>query len=320
MAGVSIATVSNVINGTRPVRPETRQRVMAAIEKLKYMPDNSARHFKTGKKSTIGFIVPDICNTFFPTLVEAVEEILGCNHYDLIVANTHENVQREAEHLQRLSSGIVDALIVASCFESYADLSTCIPAGFPVVLIDRLPINSQCDTVRADSYEAILESIEYLIAHGHKKIGMLAWQENLSTTKERVAAYRHAAKMYSFPPVIRYVGIDSGVACAAEELMEEHCTALLIGNSKLYVELMRLESAVNYHPAVVSFSDTPEYEHLFRGVPIIKQPTQKIGHLAGRMILERLQYPKSRTRREEMCCLVFFSTPRGIYNVNSCVF
>ena len=65
MAGVSIATVSNVINETRPVRPETQQRVMAAIEALQYIPDSTARHFKAGRKSSIGFIVPDIRNAFF---------------------------------------------------------------------------------------------------------------------------------------------------------------------------------------------------------------------------------------------------------------
>lgn len=307
-AGVSIATVSNVINGTRPVRPETRQRVMEAVEALKYLPDNSARHFKSGRRSTIGFIVPDICNTFFPTLVEAVEEILECNSYDLIVANTHENVKREGERLQRLSSGIVDALIIASSFESYPDLASYIPAGFPVVLIDRLPSHSQCDTVRADSRDAILQSIDFLVAQGHRKIGMLAWQENLSTTRERVAAYRQAAKACDFPPTIRYVGIDSEVAYVAEELRAEGCTALLIGNSKLYVQLIEFMDAIEYHPEVVSFCDSPEYEHIFHGIPIIKQPTKKIGNLAGRMILERLQYPRAHIKKNLVQCI--FQRPR----------
>lgn len=303
MAGVSIATVSNVINETRPVRPETQQRVMAAIEALQYIPDSTARHFKAGRRSSIGFIVPDIRNAFFSTLINSIEEVLECSGYDLVIANTHESIERETERLLRLCSGTVDALIIASCFEYYAELISHIPANFPFVLIDRLPVNSQCDTIRADSYAAILESIDYLVAHGHKKIGMLAWQESLSTTRERVAAYRHAAAKYGFEELIRYVDIDSEVSYAAEYLIAESCTALLIGNSKLYIDLMGFLNTVEDRPAVVCFCDSPEYKHLFRGLPMIKQPTQEIGRLAGRMILDRLQFPDSRIKEAILHCV-----------------
>lgn len=296
LAGVSIATVSNVINDTRPVCPQTRQRVLDAITALQYVPDRTARHFKAGRKSAIGFIVPDIGNMFFSTLINAIEEVLGRNGYDLIIANTHENTAREAERLRQLCSGTVDALIIASSFECYNELLSCMPANFPAVLVDRIPYGTQCDTIRADSHDAILKSIDYLAECGHTRIGMLAWQEPLSTTRERVTAYRYAMAQHGLEPLVRFVGIDSNTAYMAESLLAENCTALLVSNSKLYIDLMGLLNNSSARPALVCFCDTPEFQCILHGLPIILQPSQEIGRLAGRMILERLQDPHARTR------------------------
>ena len=95
LAGVSTATVSHTINGTRYVSGETKDRVYRAIAELGYTPDASARSFRTGKKKTIGFIVPDISNKFFGTIIESAENYLSTKGYHLIIANTKENVERE---------------------------------------------------------------------------------------------------------------------------------------------------------------------------------------------------------------------------------
>ena len=107
-AGVSTATVSHVINETRFVSEETREKVLKSIEALGYSPNEVARIFKTGRKNLIGCIVPDIANSFFATIIEAAEAVLGQEGYRLIVANTKEDPKREREHLTSLTSGIVD--------------------------------------------------------------------------------------------------------------------------------------------------------------------------------------------------------------------
>ena len=91
LAGVSTATVSHTINSTRYVSGETKEKVYRAIAELGYTPDASARSFRTGKKKTIGFIVPDISNKFFATMIESVENYLSAHGYHLIIANTKEN-------------------------------------------------------------------------------------------------------------------------------------------------------------------------------------------------------------------------------------
>ena len=108
LAGVSTATVSHTINNTRYVSGETKEKVYKAIAELGYTPDASARSFRTGKKKTVGFIVPDISNKFFGTMIESVEDYLSAHGYHLIVANTKESKEREETSIRLLTAGLVD--------------------------------------------------------------------------------------------------------------------------------------------------------------------------------------------------------------------
>ena len=105
LAGVSTATVSHTINNTRYVSSETKEKVYQAIAELGYTPDASARSFRTGKKKTVGFIVPDISNKFFGTMIESVENYLSAHGYHLIIANTKEDADREETNIRLLTAG-----------------------------------------------------------------------------------------------------------------------------------------------------------------------------------------------------------------------
>ena len=138
-SGFSIATVSHVINGSRPVSAETAAKVNAAIAALGYVPDSSARSFKTGRHHLVGYIAPDIGNRFFSLILEELEDALALRGYNLLVINTRENGQRELDGFQVLTNGLTDGVICASTFQDYADLKPAIPKNFPLVMIDRLP-------------------------------------------------------------------------------------------------------------------------------------------------------------------------------------
>ena len=136
-AGVSTATVSHTLNGTRTVSEHSRELVMKAIRELGYTPNAFARSFRTGKKNIIGFVVPDISNQFFARLIEAVEESISAEGFHLIIANTRENKERERQHLRYLTSGVVDGILLASTMETYGEFSDFLPEQFPAVLVDR---------------------------------------------------------------------------------------------------------------------------------------------------------------------------------------
>lgn len=121
-AGVSIATVSNVINHTKPVSTDTQSRVLQAIADLNYHPDKTAQGFKTGRKYTIGLIVPNISSSFFASFIAHIESTLQERNYQVLIANTHEDPERETDSIRLLTSGMVDGLIIASSLTDYPQL------------------------------------------------------------------------------------------------------------------------------------------------------------------------------------------------------
>ena len=169
LAGVSTATVSHTINSTRYVSDETKEKVYQAIAQLGYTPDASARSFRTGKKKTIGFIVPDISNKFFSTMIESVENTLSQAGYRLIIANTKENADREENNIRLLSAGLVDGLLVASTMEDFQRFDSLIPAGFPVVLVDRVFEEKKYPSVCVSNFQPIYRSVCRLAGRGDRR-------------------------------------------------------------------------------------------------------------------------------------------------------
>ena len=194
LAGVSTATVSHTINSTRYVSGETKEKVYKAIAELGYTPDASARSFRTGKKKTIGFIVPDISNKFFATMIESVENYLSSHGYHLIIANTKENPEREENNVRLLAAGLVDGLLIASTMEDFSRFDALIPAGFPVVLVDRTFEVKRFPSVCVSNFQPIYRSVCRLSGKGAKRIGIVGGLPRLSSTQERISAYRQAVE------------------------------------------------------------------------------------------------------------------------------
>ena len=199
LAGVSTATVSHTINNTRYVSNETKEKVYRAIEELGYTPDASARSFRTGKKKIIGFIVPDIANKFFETMIESVEKYLSANGYQLIIANTRENMDREETNIRLLTAGLVDGLLVASTMDDFQRFDALIPAGFPVVLVDRIFETKKYSSVCVSNFQPIYRSVCRLAGKGDQRIGIIGGLPRLSSTQERISAYRQAVADCGLP-------------------------------------------------------------------------------------------------------------------------
>lgn len=192
LAGVSTATVSHTINSTRYVSSETKEKVYQAIAELGYTPDASARSFRTGKKKTVGFIVPDIANKFFATMIESEENCLSAHGYHLIIANTKEDMAREETNIRLLSAGLVDGLLIASTMDDFQRLDGLIPAGFPVVLVDRTFDVKKYSSVCVSNFRPIYRSVCRLAGKGARRIGIIGGLPRLSTTRERISAYQQA--------------------------------------------------------------------------------------------------------------------------------
>lgn len=303
-AGVSVATVSHVINGTRFVTDETQKKVVAAIEDLQYSPNILARKLKTGSRDTVGFIVPDIANGYFATLIEEVEAVLQARGFRLIVSNTRENVSRELDSVRMLSSGVVDGFVIASTVEDYQELAAVLPADFPVVLIDRAVANAPVDVVTTDNSGAIYEGVSALITRGHRKIGFMASVRHLSTTAERVLAYRAALADHGLDAdewLIRYLeSISDPVQPSAEALMDEGCTAIVASNNVLTSRLLAAFQAETWSDReieILGYRDPAHGVYPRSDVRWLEEPIGEMGRLAGKAIIRRMADPTAEPRR-----------------------
>lgn len=301
LAGVSTATVSHTINSTRYVSEETKARVYQAIRQLGYTPDASARSFRTGKKQTIGFIVPDISNKFFGTIIESAENHLSAQGYHLIIANTKENMEREETNLRLLTAGLVDGLLVASTMDSFARLESLLPAGFPVVLVDRTFGSQKYSSVSVSNFQPIYRSVCRLAGRGKRRIGIVGGLPRLSTTKERIAAYRAAMADCGLPQEEELVvcgdSMENSAPPCLDRLLERGCDAILVCQGLMASVTIAYLRGKNIRPRrdleLVSFVDydTRAYEFYYDQVDRIIQPVEELGKIAGEQILLRLEKP-----------------------------
>jgi LacI family transcriptional regulator len=301
LAGVSTATVSHTINNTRYVSSETKEKVYQAIAELGYTPDASARSFRTGKKKTVGFIVPDISNKFFGTLIEAVENHLSAHGYHLIIANTKENAEREETNVRLLTAGLVDGLLVASTMDDFARFDRVIPAGFPVVLVDRTFETKKYSSVCVSNFQPIYRSVCRLAGKGAKRVGIIGGLPRLSSTQERISAYEQAVADCGLPQedgLIRYGdSMENSVQSCLDELLAQSCDAIVVcqglmaSETVIYLQQKGIRLAEDID--LVSFVDYDStfYELYSHRMDCIVQPVEELGKAAGEQILQRVEDP-----------------------------
>ncbi len=301
LAGVSTATVSHTINNTRYVSNETKEKVYQAIAELGYTPDASARSFRTGKKKTIGFIVPDISNKFFGTMIESVENYLSAHGYHLIIANTKEDSGREETNIRLLTAGLVDGLLVASTMEDFDHFDELIPAGFPVVLVDRTFEAKKYSSICVSNFQPIYRSVCRLAGKGAKRVGIIGGLPRLSSTKERISAYQQAVAdcgLAQEETLIRYGdSMENSAQACLDELLEQDCDAIIVCQGLMASETIfylqekgiRLSQDID----LVSFVDYDSnfYQLYSDQMDCIVQPVEELGRAAGEQILKRIEKP-----------------------------
>jgi LacI family transcriptional regulator len=298
-ADVSVATVSHVINSTRFVTEETRLRVLASIQKLEYFPDQMGRIFKTGKKNLIGIIVPDISNPFWAFVIEEVENVLSARGSKLVIVNTKENESREIENIRLLASGIVDGLIIATTLSDFDLIKKLIPDNFPMVYIDRIIPNCPCDTIVTSDYNALYEGVERLILNGHQRIGYITGLMRLSTSQDRLSAYKAAMADYKLPIEDSFIQVGDSMAKSSllllQSLLEARCTALVVSNNVMANDVLfylnEREIKIGRDINLLGYSEDSRRDYNMRRMDLVVQPSAEIGRKAGKQILERIFNP-----------------------------
>ncbi|GAG62480.1 unnamed protein product [marine sediment metagenome] len=186
LAKVSPTTVSHVINETRFVMPETKRRVLEVMKKLKYQPNLLARSLATGKTNTIGLVISDIRNPFYPELVQGVEELAVKNDYNVFLCNTDYDVEKGLKSIGALVKRKIDGIIVASSQVDSSIINQLMDTDVNFVLVDWGKRNVGVDSLYFDYRVGIAEAIAHLVSLKHRKIYFISGPKTLKTAKIRI--------------------------------------------------------------------------------------------------------------------------------------
>ena len=244
LAGVSVTTVSVVINQTLPVSEERRKKVYAAMEALDYHPDAIARSLKTGRSRVIGIVVPDVTNAFYPEVVRGIEDAAQRLGYSVLLCDSNEDPVREQEHLKTLFSQRVDGILLGCCTDSTA-YATLHRRGVPIVFLDRLPPVAIESSISTDNEQAAIMATQYLLALGHTRIALLAGHIGLTPHRDRMEGFRKAMQEASLPIRDEYlvtgqIQIPDGFeACRDLLRLPVPPTAIMVSNNKLLLGVLQ---------------------------------------------------------------------------------
>ncbi|MFV0136651.1 LacI family DNA-binding transcriptional regulator [Streptomyces sp. HMX87] len=326
-AGVSVATVSHVLNGTRPVLPHTRQAVLDAVEKLGYTPNTLARSLVTARTRSIGLAVSAISNPYFTEILQGVEAATLQQGYGLLIADPHDDPGHERTVVQLLHERRVDGLIVAPSADPRDLVAYLGRHRVPAVFLDRvvdLPEDSggpRFDQVCADSAEPTTRLVTHLSGLGHRRIALVAGRPGLSTTRERITGYRHGLAAAGLPYDERLlVHGDSeaaGGSRATEALLSLAVppTALVTANNAMTIGALRAlrdrRLSVPGDIALCCFDDFAWADLFEPRLTAIAQPGRDIGAQAVRVLLERLADPDRPVRTVRLPCSFVHRTSCG---------
>jgi len=314
-AGVSVMTVSRVINGSKNVSESTRKKVLKAIEELGYVPNSVARSLVLKKTSTIGLVISDITNPFFTTIARGVEDTAISEHYTVIICSTDENPEKELMYVEVLAKSKVDGVIYASASGKKAPLKSLFLKNIPIVLIDRtIEGVNDLDIVRGDSVYGAYLLTKHLIELGHKRIGIVVGSTFISTARDRVEGYKKALNEAKIPIDDSLIKISERSKFSKEdgyrltkELLEikDPPTAVFGGNNLMAIGAMLAikEKGLEIPDdiSLVSFDDIESLSEVYPFLTVVKQPAYTMGVLAAELLIRRIEnIDKIQEKREIM--------------------
>jgi LacI family transcriptional regulator len=299
LAQVSTATVSHVFNRSAYVSPELEARVMKAARTLNYQPNQLARSLRTRQSRTIGMIIPNITNPFFPEVVRAVEDVLNREGYTLVLGNSDYDLQKEEAYYRTFMAKRVDGLILEiTPVKPPQHLYRHNWEDVPVVYIDRLYQGLAGDVVLVDSLAGSHEAVCHLLDRGHRRIGIITGPLSMLMASKRLRGYRIALKRRGLAldqELIREGRFDfpSGYEHARSLLkLPSPPTALYACNGLMALGCLQAireqKLRCPEEIALVSFDDLSIFEMMQPPITAVSQPVYEIGSTAAEMLMQRI--------------------------------
>lgn len=307
-AGVSVTTVSHVINNSRPVNPQTRDRVEEAMQALGYQPNVLARSLRRGVTHTIGIILPDSTNPYFAEVVRGIEDTSFDQGYSVILCNSDNDLDKEHHYTNVLVEKQVDGIIFVAAGLSSENINTLQTRGVPLVLVDRQVPDVRVDNVLADNYHGGWLAANHLIELDHHIIACIAGPKGVRLSSERINGYRQALKSSEINMHAQWIvegdfQYQSGYL-GAEVLFNQQPfpTAIFACNDLMAIGAYRYAHENNLKVpeqlSIVGFDDVRLAAYTNPPLTTIRQSKHVMGARAAELLMERIANQDLEPRQE----------------------
>ncbi|BDR65866.1 LacI family transcriptional regulator [Clostridium tetani] len=297
-AGVSIATVSRVLNDIDVVNEDTKKKVLDAIKKLGYRPNIVARSLKTQRTSTIGIIVPDISNQFYPEIVRGAEDVANIYEYNIMLCNTDLDTEKEKEYLRVLKEKMTDGVLYMSNSLENETVELIKELRIPTVLVETTDENKEFPSVSIDNKKAAYEAVKYLISKGNKKIAYIGPKdEKNNAVALRYKGYKKCLEENNIEIkecLIYRSGLKAGDGYEAMEkiLKEESIDSVFCANDEIAMGTINAlrDKGINVPEDVdvIGFNNIYSASIFYPKLTTISQPMYDMGSVGMRMLIKTI--------------------------------
>jgi LacI family transcriptional regulator len=302
LSGVSLKTASRALNGEPYVSPATAAKVRTAAEQLGFRRNAIARDLRAGAlTSLVGLIISDLANPFYSRVARGAERRLRAAGLQLISASSDEDPELEHMLVAEMLERRVSALLIVTSATDHRYLEIERRLGLPVVFLDRPPADIVADTIVLDNGGGMQRAVQHLLAHDHRRIGLVGDLVRLATYRERLAAFEQAMTAAGIAGWQGYVRADCHDVASAERAVRELLaldpppTALLTTNNLITTGALRALRGVARAPALIGFDDFDLADVL--GVTVIGHDPERMGELGAEQIVTRLAGADDPARR-----------------------
>ncbi|WP_234401758.1 LacI family DNA-binding transcriptional regulator [Thermobifida halotolerans] len=306
-AGVGIKTVSRVLNDEPNVRPQTRERVLAAVGELNYRRNTIASSIRRRDQRTasIGLVVEDLANPFAARLTRVVQDVAFQQSHLVLVGSSEGVAEREHEIVGEFCSRRVDGLIIVPSGTDQSYLRVEHTHGAPVVFVDRPGRRIKADTVVSENASGVAEAVRHLVRHGHSRIAYLGDRQSVYTAAQRLSGFRSAMAECAGGADQRHIrtGLRDGAKAyqATLDLLGQRPapTALVCGNNIITMGALHAmqQCGVREHVAIIGFDDLELADLLQPALTVVAQDVAALGTEGARLLFERLKHPTAPYRR-----------------------
>ncbi|GBF10390.1 catabolite control protein A [Tepidibacillus sp. HK-1] len=298
-SGVSMATVSRVVNGNPNVKPSTRKKVLETIEKLGYRPNAVARGLASKKTTTVGIVIPDISNAFFAEVVRGIEDIASMYHYNIILSSSDKKVEKELSLINTLLEKQVDGLLFMGAEVTNDHLEIFKTSTVPIVLAATKDPSKMFPSVDIDHFQAAKDAVNAFIQGGHRKIAIITGPlTDPLTGLDRFNGYKAALEEANIPFDEQYVRVgdyhyESGLEAMNDFLsLAEKPTALFAASDEMAVAAIHAIQdnglQVPQDIEVRGFDNIPISSMVRPLLSTVAQPQYDIGAVAMRFLTKHM--------------------------------